>query len=306
MKNMKKKIIVICGPTGIGKTGFAIQLAKKFDTEIVGGDSMQIYRHLDIGTAKPDARERAMARHHMVDVADPDEDFDAARFARMADQIIDGLDAQGKTAIVAGGTGFYLKALLHGLFRGRAANPEVVANLEAEAADGTDLHARLQGLDPASAARIHPNDLFRVVRALEVVETTGRPISSLQQDHGFGEERYQSLKFGLYMDREKLYQRIEKRVDIMLEQGLVDEVRGLIDRGYSPDLKSMQSIGYRHMCDYLSGKFTYEDSVRLLKRDTRRYAKRQFTWFRREKEMVWLEPGETERAADLVTEFLKK
>jgi tRNA dimethylallyltransferase len=306
MKNMKKKIIVICGPTGIGKTGFAIQLAKKFDTEIVGGDSMQLYRHMDIGTAKPDARERAMARHHMVDVADPDEDFDAARFATMADRIIDDLDAQGKTAIVAGGTGFYLKALLHGLFRGRAANHEVVAKLEAEASDGADLHARLQGLDPASAARIHPNDLFRVVRALEVVETTGRPISSLQQDHGFGEERYQSLKFGLYMDREKLYQRIEKRVDLMLEQGLVDEVRGLIDRGYSPDLKSMQSIGYRHVCDYLSGKFTYEESVRLLKRDTRRYAKRQFTWFRREKEMVWLEPGETERAADLVAEFLKK
>ncbi len=303
---MKKKIIVICGPTGIGKTGFAIQLAKKFDTEIVGGDSMQIYRHMNIGTAKPDARERAMARHHMVDVADPDEDFDAARFAGMADKVIDDLDKQGKTAIVAGGTGFYLKALLHGLFRGRAADPEVVARLEAEAATGADLHGRLLGLDPESAARIHPNDLFRVVRALEVVETTGRPISSFQQDHGFVAERYRSLKFGLYMDREKLYQRIEKRVDIMLEQGLVDEVRGLLDRGYSPDLKSMQSIGYRHVCDCISGKFTYEETVRLLKRDTRRYAKRQFTWFRREKDMVWLEPGETERAENLVAEFLRK
>jgi len=301
---MRKKIIVICGPTGIGKTGFAIQLAKKFDTEIVGGDSVQIYRHMEIGSAKPDARERAMARHHMVDIVDPDEDFDAARFAGMADRVIDDLHKQGKTAIVAGGTGFYLKALLHGLFRGRAADPEVVARLEAEAAEGVDLHGRLQGADPESAARIHPNDLFRVVRALEVVETTGRPISSFQQDHGFEAERYRTLKFGLYMDREKLYQRIEKRVDIMLEQGLVDEVRGLLEKGYSPDLKAMQSIGYRHACDYLSGKVSYEETVRLLKRDTRRYAKRQFTWFRREKDMVWLEPGEIERATTLVTEFL--
>ncbi|MCP4115153.1 MAG: tRNA (adenosine(37)-N6)-dimethylallyltransferase MiaA [Desulfobacteraceae bacterium] len=301
---MKKKIIVICGPTGIGKTGFAIHLARKFDTEIVGGDSVQIYRHMEIGSAKPDAGERAMARHHLVDIVDPDEDFDAARFAGMADRVIEDLHKQGKTAIVAGGTGFYLKALLHGLFRGRAADPEVVARLEAEAADGADLHGRLQGQDPESAARIHPNDLFRVVRALEVVETTGRPISSFQQDHGFEDERYLSLKFGLYMDREKLYQRIEKRVDIMLEQGLIDEVRGLLDKGYSPDLKAMQTIGYRHACDYLSGKVSYEETVRLLKRDTRRYAKRQFTWFRRQKDMVWLEPGETERAENLVTEFL--
>lgn len=303
---MKKKIVLICGPTGIGKTGFAINLAKRFDTEIIGADSMQIYRYMDVGTAKPDGAERAMVRHHLVDVVDPDEPFDAASFSRMADMAIDNLDRQNKTPIVAGGTGFYLKALVHGLFRGRSVDSQVVKQLEAEAEKGVDLHERLSLMDPESALRIHPNDRFRIVRALEVVITTGITISSLRQEHGFEDQRYDCLKFGLYMDREKLYQRIEKRVDMMFHQGLVEEVRGLIKRGYSPDLKSMQSIGYRHVCDFLSEKVSFDETVRLLKRDTRRYAKRQFTWFRQDKEMVWLEPSETERAATLVTSFLKE
>jgi tRNA dimethylallyltransferase len=300
----EKKIILVCGPTGVGKTGFAIDLATRVDAEIIGADSMQIYRYMDVGTAKPDARERSMVRHHLVDVVDPDQDFDAARFARMADSAIEGLHGRGMAAIVAGGTGFYFKALVHGLFRGTQADPAVIAALEQEAAEGADLHARLVAVDPDAAAKIHPNDLFRVIRALEVAVTQNTTISSLQDAHGFAGERYRTLKFGLYMDREKLYQRIEKRVDMMLDQGLIREVEGLLDRGYRSDLKSMQSIGYRHVCQYLRGDTGFDEMVALLKRDTRRYAKRQFTWFRRDKGMVWLMPQEVERAVSLTADFL--
>lgn len=301
-----KKIVLVCGPTGIGKTGFAIDLALGVNAEIIGADSMQIYRYMDVGTAKPDPGERSMVFHHLVDVVDPDEDFDAARFASMADTAIDHLQKRGRAAIVAGGTGFYFKALVHGLFRTAKANPAVVEVLEKDAAEGVDLHAKLLDVDPESAARIHPNDLFRVIRALEVVTTQGIPISSLQQAHGFNKERYRTLKFGLYMDRENLYQRIEKRVDMMLDQGLVKEVEALVDRGYGLDLKSMQSIGYRHVGQYLRGEIDYGEMVAQLKRDTRRYAKRQLTWFRGDKDMIWLMPHEIERAFALTADFLDK
>ncbi len=300
----KKKIILVCGPTGVGKTGFAIDLATQVGAEIIGADSMQIYRYMDVGTAKPDVRERSMVRHHLVDVADPDQDFDAARFARMADLAIAQIHGKGQAAIVAGGTGFYFKALVNGLFRQTKADPGVVAALEQEAAKGTDLHARLVSVDPAAAEKIHPNDRFRVIRALEVAATHNTTISSLQNAHGFQNERYRTLKFGLYMDREKLYQRIEQRVDMMLDQGLIQEVQGLLDRGYRSDLKSMQSIGYRHVCQYLRGDTGFDEMVGLLKRDTRRYAKRQFTWFRREREIIWLMPREVERAVSLAADFL--
>lgn len=300
----KKKIVLVCGPTGIGKTGFAIDLALRVNAEIIGADSMQIYRYMDVGTAKPDPGERSMVFHHLVDVVDPDEDFDAARFARMADTAIDQLHQGGRAVIVAGGTGFYIKALVNGLFRAVKTNPAVVRAFEQEAAEGVDLHARLLTVDPESAAKIHPNDLFRIVRALEVAETHGTPISQLQQAHGFKGERYRTLKFGLYMDRENLYQRIEKRVDMMLDQGLVQEVEALVDRGYGLDLKSMQSIGYRHVGQYLRGDTGFEEMVAMLKRDTRRYAKRQLTWFRRDKDTIWLMPHETERAFSLTADFL--
>ncbi|ACN15309.1 MiaA [Desulforapulum autotrophicum HRM2] len=300
----KKKIILVCGPTGVGKTGFAIDLATRVGAEIIGADSMQIYRYMDVGTAKPDAREQSAVRHYLVDVVDPDQDFDAACFARMADLAIEELHKKGRAAVVAGGTGFYFKALVHGLFRGTKADPRVLAALEQEAAKGVDLHARLLRVDPSAAAKIHPNDLFRVIRALEVATTHNATISSLQEAHGFEGERYRALKFGLYMDREKLYQRIEKRVDMMLDQGLIQEVEGLLNRGYTSDLKSMQSIGYRHVCLYLKGEIGFNEMVGLLKRDTRRYAKRQLTWFRREKEMIWLMPQEIERAFSLASDFL--
>ncbi len=301
-----KKIITICGPTGVGKTGFAIALANEFNGEIIGADSMQIYKHMDVGTAKPDAEERATAVHHLVDFLDPKEEFDAGKFATMADQAIEDVLSRGKLPIVAGGTGLYIRALLHGLFRARPICEETLKklNLELEEQGGEVLHERLIACDPEAAKKIHPNDGFRVVRALEVFQTTGSPISQRQQDHDFKEERYQSLTLGLHMERERLYQRINQRVDIMLDQGLLKEVHSLVEQGYSLDLKSMQSIGYRQMGMFMNGEVDFPEAVRLLKRDTRRYAKRQFTWFKKEPGLVWVDPEDQEKALAMVKEFL--
>ncbi|SMC49597.1 tRNA dimethylallyltransferase [Desulfocicer vacuolatum DSM 3385] len=303
---MEKKIIVICGPTGVGKTGFAIALSTVFKGEIVGADSMQIYQYLDIGTAKPDQEEQRQAPHHLIDFVDPAHDFDAVKYVALADRAIGDIVQRGKLPIVAGGTGFYIKALLHGLFKGRTADEKIIARLEAEAIrrGSLALHERLAATDPVASARIHPNDRFRVVRALEVLESTGKPISHFHETHQFAPQRYNALKLGLTMDRERLYDRINRRVDLMLDMGLVKEVMHLREKGYSCDLKSMQSIGYRHVCDYLNGVTSHEEMVTLLKRDTRRYAKRQFTWFRKDKEMIWVEPSDLKKAGELVAQFM--
>lgn len=301
-----EKIITICGPTGIGKTGFAIRLAQEFDGEIIGADSMQIYRKMNIGTAKPDAREMELVLHHLVDFLDPKIEFDAGQYARMAGQAIGDLIQRRKLPIVAGGTGFYIRALLYGLFRSRPVCEKTIASLtELLNEKGSPfLHEKLKACDPAAAQKIHPHDCFRLVRALEVFATTGKPISDQQQDHDFKEQNFQSLTLGLTRDREELYERINRRVDMMMDQGLLKEVADLVEQGYSLDLKSMQSIGYRHMGMFLKGEVDLEEAVRLLKRDTRRYAKRQFTWFRKEPGLIWIHPEETDRAVELVKEFL--
>ncbi len=301
-----KKIITICGPTGIGKTGFAIELAEKFNGEIIGADSMQIYKYMDIGTAKPDDQERAAAVHHLVDFLDPASDFDAGKFVSKADKAITDICYRGKLPIIAGGTGLYIRALLYGLFRASPACEQTLERLafELEEKGNRHLHDRLVQCDPKAAQKIHPNDNFRLIRALEVYETTGEPISQRQQDHAFGENRYQSLTFGLTMDRTPLYDRINQRVDIMMDQGLLKEVQSLVDKGYSLDLKSMQSIGYRQMGMFMKGEVDFEEAVRLLKRDTRRYAKRQFTWFNKEPGLVWVKSDELEKAFELIQRFL--
>lgn len=301
-----KKIITICGPTGIGKTGFAIALAHAFDGEIIGADSMQIYKYLDIGTAKPTPDELAAAPHHLVDFLEPDRDFDAGAYAKLAGQKIEELSEQGKLPIVAGGTGLYIRALLYGLFRAHAICEETLDHLtrELEEKGSRHMHDRLAACDPRAAEKIHPNDSFRLLRALEVFQTTGRPISDAQQAHDFKVQQYDSLTFGLTMDRERLYDRINRRVDLMIEQGLLSEVKTLAGRGYSLDLKSMQSIGYRHMGLYIKGTVDLAEAVRLLKRDTRRYAKRQFTWFRKEPGIVWIQPDRVDKAIAMVKDFL--
>ncbi len=308
LKLKKPSIIAVCGPTGIGKTSTAITIAEAERGEIIGADSMQIYRHMDIGTAKPTAAEQARVPHHLIDVVDPDDDFDAAKFARMASRVITDMAGRGVLPVVAGGTGLYIKALTRGLFESDAGDPEIRASLKAAADEkgGAALFGALEKVDPQTAARIHPNDTYRVLRALEVYETSGRPLSQLQAEHAFADEKYRCLKIGLTMDREKLYERINRRVDAMLSQGFEAEVRQLLDSGYAPELKAMQSLGYRHMAAYISGQIDRDEMRETMKRDTRRYAKRQLTWFRADRDMHWFEPGETEKILGLVRQFLGK
>jgi len=300
-------IVVIVGPTASGKSSLALALAQRTAGEIVCADSMQVYRGLDIGTGKPSAEERRQVPHHLVDLVAPDEPFTAADYARLARRVLAEIRRRGRVPIVVGGTGLYVRALFRGLFEGPGENPSIRASLrkEAETSGSTALHRRLADLDPAAAARIHPNDLFRIVRALEIVTLTGRPISGLR-DAGRHHPRPilgPVLRFGLDRHRDELYRRIEERVDRMMEQGLLEEVRDLLARGYVPTLKPLRALGYRHMIGYLKGEMPLHRAIATLKRDTRRYAKRQLTWFRRERDLEWqrlVGPGAIEPALDVV------
>jgi tRNA dimethylallyltransferase len=302
------RIIVICGPTAVGKTAAGIAVAAAVGGEIVSADSMQVYRYMDIGTAKPTAAEQAAARHHLIDVVDPDEPFDAAVYAELGRRALAELVRRGRVPVVVGGTGLYIKALLQGLFRSEARDPALRARLRAEAeAEGTAaLHARLQTCDPRTAARLHPNDRVRILRALEVFEATGRPISELQGAHRFGDAPYRTLKIGLTLDRPTLYGRIDRRVEAMLAAGLEDEVRALLARGYGPQLKPMQSIGYSHLTALIAGTVSREECLRTLQRDTRRFAKRQLTWFRADSEIVWTSPDRVTELIQRSSEFLSR
>jgi tRNA dimethylallyltransferase len=244
----------------------------------------------------------------MVDFVEPDESFDAARYAVGARAKIIELEQQHITSFVVGGTGLYIKALLYGLFVEKVSDPEIRAGLKAEAdAHGIrSLYDRLDRLDPETANRLHPNDSYRILRALEVIEVTGQTISSHHKKHGFFDQPFESLKIGLNLDRAVLYERINSRVDAMISAGFLDEVKGLIAGGYSASLKSMQSIGYRHMVDYIEGRSSWGECVRTLKRDHRRYAKRQLTWFGADPEIIWKEPGQVEASKLLVDNFLSE
>ncbi|MCJ7617840.1 MAG: tRNA (adenosine(37)-N6)-dimethylallyltransferase MiaA [Desulfobacterales bacterium] len=303
----KPNIIVICGPTGLGKTSVSIELAIDFHGEIIGADSMQIYRYMNIGTAKPTLNEQARVPHHLIDIVDPDEPFDAAGFAKMAGEMIMKLHIDGVVPFVVGGTGLYIKSLVHGLSHAGPADKDIRKRLkESELLHGSGfLYEKLSKCDPEAAERIHPNDTFRIIRALEVYEATGMAISQYSKDHGFENRRFNVLKIGLHIERETLYERINQRVDAMIAAGLVDEVKMLLNRGYSEDLKSMQSIGYRHMIDFIKGRITWEETVRTLKRDTRRYAKRQMTWFKADPEIVWAEPEQLDYIKEMLQNFLQ-
>lgn len=300
-------VIIIAGPTATGKTAVAIDLCRRFGGEVVGADSMQIYRHMDIGTAKPTPEEQASVPHHLIDMIPPDEPFDAARFAEVARGIIADLYGKGRLPFVVGGTGLYIKALTQGIFQMPPVDPDIRKSLKktAEVSGCAALHERLARQDPEAAAKIHPNDTYRILRALEVVETTGRPISALHREHRFSESPYLTLKIGLRMARNALYARIDRRVDAMMAAGFVEEVRRLLSMGYGPDLKSMQSIGYRHITDFLHGRMSREDAVDTLKRDTRRYAKRQLTWFGADPDIIWMHPDQIEEMAACVKKFLE-
>jgi len=302
----KPKVIVICGPTGSGKTAAAIHLAARLNGQIINADSMQIYRFMDIGTAKPTPKEQQQVRHHLIDVAAPDEPFSAARYAEMARDLIRRLSADGTVPFVVGGTGLYIKALLKGMFPGQPVDPALRSRLKKDAATlgAAFLHRRLADCDPETACRIHPNDVYRILRALEIHESTGRSISQFQSEHGFSEKPFSVLKIGLDIDRNELYERINKRVDHMIAAGLLQEVKGLLDRGYAPTLKSMQSIGYRHLVDFIQGRRIWPETVRAFKRDTRRYAKRQLTWFKADGEINWVAAQDTTCMLQRINNFL--
>ncbi len=303
----KPKIIVLCGPTGIGKTSTGIEIAGAFNGEIISADSMQVYRYMDIGTAKPTPDERARVHHHLIDIIDPIESFDAAQFAKSAHKVIIELHGRGITPFVVGGTGLYIKALVHGLFHAKPADKNIRMRLKKEAVvRGTDfIYKRLSECDPDSAERIHPNDTYRIIRALEIYETTEKAISKYHREHKFADSPFKVLKIGLQINRDALYDRINRRVDAMVDAEFVDEVKGLLEKGYSTDLKSMQAIGYRHMIEFIEGRISWDEALRTLKRDTRRYAKRQLTWFRTDPEIEWIEPEQVKDIHELIKSFLR-
>jgi tRNA dimethylallyltransferase len=287
----RPKIVVIAGPTASGKSALGMELAGRFGAEIINADSMQVYRYMDIGTAKPTREERKLVRHHLIDILYPDEGFSAALFREEAQQAIADVEARGKRAIIVGGTGLYIKALTSGLIRGGEVDPVIRSRLQSEAQAGgrEQLYQRLQEVDPITAGRLHPHDTYRVIRTLEVYERTGRPISALRGGHRFKEGPYHTLKIGLQMAREGLYKRIDKRVDGMIQQGFKEEVGRLLEMGYAPCLKAMQSLGYKQIINHLQGEYALPEATRLIKRDTRRYARRQMTWFKADQKIHWVE-----------------
>lgn len=303
-QNSKPKIVVIVGPTASGKSKVAMELAEKFHSEIISADSMQVYRYMDIGTAKPSKEDRERIRHHLIDIRDPDEGFDAAQFRDEASKAIVEIMDKGNLPIVGGGTGLYIKALTQGIFEVPEIDKKLRERLrkEAEELGLPVLYDKLRDVDPEAAEKIGPANTHRIIRALEVFYMTGQPISQHHKEHSFPEKPYCALKIGLYAERETLYKNIDYRVDSMIKAGFVDEVKRILEMGYGPDLKGMQAIGYSHICKYIKEEYTLEDCVSLIKRDTRHYAKRQMTWFRRDHDITWVDVGKEGYIGDIFSE----
>ena len=291
-ENKKKPMIILTGPTAVGKTDLSIQLAKAINGEIISADSMQVYCHMDIGSAKVTPEEMDGVCHHLIDVLEPEEEFNVVVFQKLAKEALTGIYERGHIPIIVGGTGFYIQALLYDIdFTENDGDTAIRRELEklAQTQGAGCLHQMLQEIDPESAAAIHQNNVKRVIRAIEFYRQTGKKISLHNEQEREKQSPYQFLYYVLDTDRKTLYERIDRRVDLMMEHGLVDEVKHLADMGCTRDMVSMQGLGYKEILDYLSGEIPLEEAVYILKRDTRHFAKRQITWFKRERDVRWLE-----------------
>ena len=288
----KQPLIILSGPTAVGKTALSIELAKRVNGAIISADSMQVYKYMDIGSAKIMPEEMDGIKHYLIDELNPEDEFNIVVFQQKAKAALEEIYANGQIPIIAGGTGFYIQALLYDIdFDNQDCNNEFRAELEQIAKEqGNEvLHDRLHEIDPVSAEKIHANNVKRVIRALEFYHLTGKPISEHNEAEQQKESPYNFAYFVLTDDRANLYKRIDMRVDIMLEHGLVEEVQKLKDMGYHRDMVSMQGLGYKEILDYLDGKCTLEEAIYILKRETRHFAKRQLTWFRRERDVIWFD-----------------
>jgi len=291
-----KPVVVIVGPTAVGKSRIAVEVAKAFETEVLTADSRQVYRGMDVGTDKPAPEERQGIPHRLIDLVGPDESFNAGLYRRQAIDEFERLYRDRRLPLVVGGTGLYVRTLLKGLCDAPPTDPIVRAALKQEAEDqGHDrLYARLVEVDPVAASRLHPRDESKVLRALEVYQLSGRRMSEFQQEHGFAERPFSTLMIGLNRDRDALYRRIEERIDWQLAHGLIEETKQLLDQGYQRDSAAMKGLGYRQVAEHLAGAYDSAEMVRRFKRDTRRFSKRQMTWFRKEPGIQWLTIEESE------------
>lgn len=296
-------VIVIVGPTASGKTLLSVELAKQINGEIISADSMQVYRFMDIGTAKPDKAEMSGIRHYLTDEILPDEEFNVARFQELALKYISQVLGSGKLPIVTGGTGLYVNSLIYNInFSETISDWELRDRLKKEAEENGNryLYEKLMGIDPEAAKKIHENDIKRIIRAIEVYTHTNKPISYHQNISRLNPPLYEYIVFGLRLEREKLYERINKRVDLMLEKGLVDEVKKLVQLGYDKNSVAMQGLGYKEILAWLKGETTFDEAVYILKRDTRHYAKRQMTWFKRMEGIQWIDIDDSMDMTDIL------
>lgn len=304
---MALPLIIVTGPTAVGKTGLSIELAKALDGEIISADSMQVYRHMDIGSAKVTKEEMSGVPHHLIDVLEPTEDFNVVIFQKMAKAALAQIYEKGRIPIVAGGTGFYIQSLVYDIdFTENDSDVMLRRELETLAAErGPDyVHSILKDIDPASAEQIHANNVKRVIRAIEFYKKTGMRISDHNETQRRKQSPYDLFYYVLNMERKILYDRIDKRVDKMIEQGLVEEVRNLAALGCTRDMVSMQGLGYKEILDYLEGRCSLEEAVYIIKRDTRHFAKRQITWFKRERDVRWLNTEEFENDRGKILEYI--
>lgn len=312
--NKKKPMVILTGPTAVGKTALSIELAKRINGAVISADSMQVYKHMDIGSAKIMPKEMQGIKHYLIDEFEPDEEFHVVRFVERAKHCLEEIYADGKIPIIAGGTGFYIQALLYDIdFTEQEGDPAYRASLEQLAVkQGADyLHGMLRAVDPASADAIHANNIKRVIRALEFYHLSGSRISEHNEKERQKTSPYNFAYFVLTDDRAHLYERIDRRVDLMVEQGLVDEVRHLKDMGYHKEMVSMQGLGYKEILSYLDGEMTLEEAIYIIKRETRHFAKRQLTWFRRERDVIWFDKAayhynEEQILADMLQVLNKK